>query len=84
MILDSSLKVCFVMLENFCTFVTYYILEGRETCQSLTGIFYACTLHIRRFRIPVRSVNAPAAFEGVVQRDERNRLFYSLQQNFLL
>ena len=46
MILDSSLKVCFVMLENFCTFVTYYILEGRETCQSLTGIFYACTLHI--------------------------------------
>ena len=51
------------MLENFCTFVTYYILEGRETCQSLTGIFYACTLHIRRFRIPVRSVNAPAAFE---------------------
>jgi len=63
MVLDSSLKVCFVMLENFCTFVTYYILEGRETCQSLTGIFYACTLHIRRFRIPVRSVNAPAAFE---------------------
>ena len=53
MILDSSLKVCFVMLENFCTFVTYYILEGRETCQSLTGIFYACTLHIRRFRTPV-------------------------------
>ena len=39
MILDSSLKVCFVMLENFCTFVMYYILEGRETCQSLTGIF---------------------------------------------
>jgi len=61
MILDSSLKVCFVMLENFCTFVTYYILEGRETCQSLTGIFYACTLHIRRFRTPVWSVNAPSS-----------------------
>ena len=62
MVLDSSLKVCFVMLENFCTFVTYYILEGRETCQSLTGIFYACTLHIRRFRTSCWSVNILTAF----------------------
>ena len=35
MILDSSLKVCFVMLENFCTFVTYYILEHNKTPETM-------------------------------------------------
>lgn len=31
---------------------------------------------IRRFRTPVRSVNAPAAYYGEVQRERRNRLFH--------
>lgn len=37
------------------------ILTAGKPANYLTGIFYVCTLHIRRFRTPVRSVNAPAA-----------------------
>lgn len=50
------------MVKTFHIFVLYYILEGGESCQLLTGIFYAFNIHTA-VSPSVWSVNAPTAFE---------------------
>lgn len=46
-------KISFDMFRIVFIFVLTFTRKDRETCQFLTGIFYVCTLHIRRFRTPV-------------------------------
>ena len=60
MILDSSLKVCFVMLEKILIFVMYYILTAGRLADYRQG-FFIPVISIRRVSPPVWSVNAPTA-----------------------
>ena len=51
MILDSSLKVCFVMLEKILIFVMYYILTAGRLAD-YRQVFFIPVISIRRFHLP--------------------------------
>ena len=76
MILDSSLKVCFVMLENFCRFVMSNIMQGWGNLPILTGIFYALLSPYGGFVPPFGVLMHPAHPCDVGQRERRNRLYF--------
>ena len=52
-------KIDFGMFRMFCIFVMSNITQWRGDLPIRAGIFIPVTLHIRRFRTPVESVNAP-------------------------
>ena len=52
-------KIDFGMFRMFCIFVMSNITQWRGDLPIRAGIFIPVTLHIRRFRTPVWSVNAP-------------------------
>ena len=85
MILDSFLKVCFVMLENFCTFVMLFKPQRRGNLPIYDRHFLCPVLSIYGgFVPPCWSVNAPTAF--VVKSNgtgEAAVLFY-LKLNLLI
>ena len=55
-------KIDFGMFRMFCIFVMSNITQWRGDLPIRAGIFIPVTLHIRRFRTPVWSVNAPTAW----------------------
>ena len=54
-------KIDFGMFRMFCIFVMSNITQWRGDLPIRAGIFIPVTLHIRRFRTPVWSVNAPSS-----------------------
>ena len=54
-------KIDFGMFRMFCIFVMSNITQWRGDLPKRAGIFIPVTLHIRRFRNPVWSANAPSS-----------------------
>ena len=81
MILDSSLKVCFVMLEKILIFVMYYILTAGRLAD-YRQVFFIPVISIRRFHLPCGVLMHPLP-SGVVQRVRWNRFSFYFNKDLI-
>lgn len=71
-------------MKKVFIFAVHYIHNWRENSHFHCGLFLCLDDYILRFCTPVRSVNAPSASCGVMQRDRQDRIYFLPIKQFFI